>query len=546
MALVVARQGAPCRWRDSGSARRRGWRAGRAITGGVEIVLATLNAKYIHASFGLRCLRANLGRWRERSTLCELTIQERPVDVVERLLAEAPSIIGLGVYVWNAAASLAVVRMLKQVAPQVRIVLGGPEVSHELDRQPIVALADHVITGEGEVAFAALVDRLMSGRPHLTKVIAGGLPDLAALASPYDEYTDHDLAHRVVYVEASRGCPFSCEFCLSSLDTKVRGFPLDRLLAELDRLVSRGLRQLKFVDRTFNLSPKTSHALLDFLLERQALGVFGHFEMVPDRFPEGLRQRIASFPKGAIQLEVGIQTFDPATGERISRRQDVAALENNLRFLAEHTGAHVHADLIIGLPGEDLASFAAGLDRLVALGPEEIQVGVLKRLRGTPIDRHDQEYQVVWSEDPPYEILANRLIGFAEMQRMKRFARVWDLVINRGNFLHAVPLLWRGRSPFESVLALTDFLAARVSLGGVALPRLTELIMQFLVEVQGEPSDEVGRAMAEDFMAPGRRAPACIQPYVTAAQRARAALAAPVLGPGDARPSRQQRHHGGS
>jgi hypothetical protein len=513
----------------------------------VEIVLATLNAKYIHASFGLRCLRANLGAWRERSTICELTIQERPVDVVERLLAEAPAIIGLGVYVWNAAPSLAVVRMLKQVAPQVRVVLGGPEVSHELERQPIVELADHVITGEGEVAFAALADRLLSGRPHLTKVIAGGLPDLAALASPYDEYTDHDLAHRVVYVEASRGCPFSCEFCLSSLDTKVRGFPLERLLADLDRLVSRGLRQLKFVDRTFNLSPKTSHALLDFLLERQPLGVFGHFEMVPDRFPEGLRQRIARFPKGAIQLEVGIQTLDPATGERISRRQDVAALEDNLRFLADHTGAHVHADLIIGLPGEDVASFATGLDRLVQLGPEEIQVGVLKRLRGTPIDRHDREYQVVWSEDPPYEILANRLISFAEMQRMKRFARVWDLVINRGNFLHTTPLLWRARSPFASVLALTDFLADRVSLGGVALPRLTELLMQFLVEVQGEPGDEVGRALAEDFMAPGRRAPACLQPYITAAQRAIAAPSSPPAErSGDARPSRQQRHHRGS
>lgn len=511
----------------------------------MDIVLATLNAKYLHASFGLRCLRANLGKWRERSMLLELTIQERPADVVERLLAERPRLVGLGVYVWNASQSLAVVRILKQVAPEVKIVLGGPEVSHELDRQPIVALADHVVTGEGEVAFAQLVDRLLGGRPHLTKVVEGGLPDLAALASPYDEYTDHDVAHRVIYVEASRGCPFSCEFCLSSLDTKVRGFPLERLLADLDRLVARGARQLKFVDRTFNLSPKVSHALLDFLLARQALGVFGHFEMVPDRFPVGLRQRIAQFPAGAIQLEVGIQTFDPATSERISRRQDVAALEDNLRFLAAHTGAHVHADLIIGLPGEDAATFGAGLDRLVALGPHEIQLGVLKRLRGTPIDRHDAAHEVVWSDEPPYEILANRLIGFAEMQRLKRLARVWDLVVNRGNFRRSAPRLWRGRSPFTAMLALTDFLAARVSLGGVALPRLTELLMEFQVEVQGEPRDEVGAALAEDFMAPGRRAPTCLQPYVTAAQRQLASIAR-AAAPGEpaALPARQHRHHG--
>lgn len=512
----------------------------------MDIVLATLNAKYLHASFGLRCLRANLGKWREHSTLCELTIQERPVDVVERLLAERPKIIGLGVYVWNAAQSLAVVRMLKQVAPEVTVVLGGPEVSHELDRQPIVALADHVITGEGEVAFASLVDRLLSGRPHLTKVLDGGLPELAALASPYDEYTDHDVAHRVIYVEASRGCPFSCEFCLSSLDTKVRSFPLERLLGDLDRLVERGARQLKFVDRTFNLSPKTSHALLDFFLARQALGVFGHFEMVPDRFPAALRERIAQFPEGRIQLEVGIQTFDPGTSERISRRQDLVALEDNLRFLAEHTGAHVHADLIIGLPGEDAATFGAGLDRLVAMGPHEIQIGVLKRLRGTPIVRHDEDYGVVWSDEPPYEILANKVIGFSEMQRLKRMARVWDLVVNRGNFIHSVPLLWKARSPFQAMLALTDYLAARVSLGGVALPRLTELLMEFLVE-QGAPRDEVGAALAEDFMAPGRRAPAALQPYVTAAQRALGAQLSAQGAQGrsapEALPARQQRHH---
>lgn len=511
----------------------------------MDIVLATLNAKYIHASLGLRCLRANLGRWREHSKLVELTIQERPVDVVERLLAERPRVIGLGVYVWNAAPTLAVVRMLKQVAPEVLVVLGGPEVSHELEQQPLVALADHVITGEGELAFAALVDRHLRGRPHLTKVIAGGLPPLAELALPYAEYTDEDVAQRVLYVEASRGCPFSCEFCLSSLDTKVRSFPLEQLVAALEQLVARGARQLKFVDRTFNLSPRTSHALLDFLLARQELGVFGHFEMVPDRFPSALRERIARFGPGRIQLEVGIQTFDPATGERISRRQDLDALENNLRFLGEHTGAHVHADLIIGLPGEDQATFAAGLDRLVALGPHEIQVGILKRLRGTPITRHDQAYGVVWSEEPPYEILANRLIDFAQMQRLKRFARVWDLIINRGNFGRTAPLLWRDGSPFAGVMGLTDYLAARVSLGGVALPRQAELVMEFLTEVRGLPRDEVGAALAQDFLAPGRRAPTILQPYITAAQRAAAARPSPDGGADLAQlPARQQRHHG--
>lgn len=503
----------------------------------MDIVLATLNAKYPHASLGLRALRANLGPWRARSKILELTIQERPVDVVERLLAEQPRVIGLGVYVWNATQSLAVVRMLKQVAPQIRVVLGGPEVSHELERQPIVALADYVITGEGDLAFAELIGRLFDGRLPLTKVLSGGLPPLAELALPYAEYTEEDVAHRVLYVEASRGCPFSCEFCLSSLDTKVRQFPLPKLLGELATLVARGARQLKFVDRTFNLSPKVSHALLDFLLERQELGVFGHFEMVPDRFPAELRERIARFAPGQIQLEVGIQTFDAATSARISRPQAPHAIEENLRFLGAHTGAHVHADLIIGLPGEDLETFGAGLDRLVALGPHEIQVGILKRLRGTPITRHDEAYGVVWSEEPPYEILANDLLPFPLMQRLKRFARVWDLFVNRGNFPRTLSLLWQGGSPFRQVLALADYLAERVSLAGVALPRQAELLLAFLTEVSGLAPEVAGATLAQDFAGPGRRAPAVLQPFLSALASAERAPA-----PSAAVPARQQRH----
>jgi radical SAM superfamily enzyme YgiQ (UPF0313 family) len=501
----------------------------------VDVLLATLNAKYAHAAMGLRCLRAALGPYRARSAIREFTIAERPLDVVEALLAERPRLIGLGVYVWNAAPMLTIVRLLKRLAPEVTIVLGGPEVSHELDRQPIVALADHVVTGEGERAFAELVAATLEGRRFLTKVVAGGLPDLAALPLPYGEYTDDDLAHRVLYVEASRGCPFACEFCLSSLDAKVRTFPLPALLEALDGLIGRGARAFKFVDRTFNLSPRTSEALLDFFLARQDLGVFAHFEMIPDRFPDGLRDRLARFPPGRIQLEVGIQTLDPATEARISRTQDHAALERNLRWLHDATGAHLHVDLIIGLPGEDAASFGRGLDRLVALGPHELQLGVLKRLRGTPIDRHDEAFGVVWSEEPPYEIVASDLIPLAEMQRLKRLARVWDLVVNRGQLPTAAPAIWGDGSPFAAMLALTDFLGARgVSLAGVALPRLATLVFEFLVEVRGLPEADAGARVAADLVGPGRRIPATLAPYVIAAQRAAV---------DHALPTRQARHH---
>ena len=379
-----------------------------------DIVLATLNARYLHASFGLRCLRANLGGLRERSALAEFTISQRPLEIAGTLLALQPRILGLGVYIWNAALSTDLVALLKRLRPGLTIVLGGPEVSHECERQEIVRLADHVITGEADLVFQDACRQILSGCPPAAKIIPAPPPDVAQLVLPYDEYTDEDIAHRLVYVEASRGCPFSCEFCLSSLDVPVRAFPIDSFLAAMDRLLARGVRHFKFVDRTFNLDDGNARRILEFFLARMPPGLFLHFEMIPDRLPEGLRERIARFPPGTLQFEIGVQTFNPGVAAAIRRRQDLARLEDNFRFLREHTGVHVHADLIAGLPGETLESFAAGFDRLVGLGPQEIQVGVLKRLRGTPIGRHDAEWGMVYSPLPPYELLQNRLIDFAD------------------------------------------------------------------------------------------------------------------------------------
>jgi radical SAM superfamily enzyme YgiQ (UPF0313 family) len=473
-----------------------------------RIVLATLNAKYFHAALGLRCLRANLGELRAESVVVEGIVSDRPVDFVERVLAFEPAVVGFGVYVWNAKELLAAVRCLKAVRPEVAIVLGGPEVSHEWAAQEIVACADYVIPGESDQAFAELCRALLAGRRPLNKVVAHGLPDLTTLALPYDEYDDQDVAHRIVYVEASRGCPYRCEFCLSALDERVRSFPLDLFLAAMQRLLDRGVRHFKFIDRTFNLSPSTSRRILEFFLDRYQPGMLLHFEMVPDRFPEPLRALIQRFPAGALQFEVGVQSFDPATCERIQRRLDAARTEDNLRFLREDTGVHVHADLIVGLPGEDVASFARGFDRLVALGPDEIQVGILKRLRGAPIARHDADWGQVYAAEPPYEILCNRVIDFATMQRLKRFARAWDLVANRGNFPRTLAVLIAGQSPFAQFLGFSDWLRGQLGeFVGIALDRLAQALRDYLVDVRGEPREQVHLAIETDYTVGGLRRP---------------------------------------
>lgn len=471
-----------------------------------EIVLATLNAKFIHASFGLRYLQANMGELAARTRLVEFDINQRPLEIVESLVALNPTIIGFGVYIWNVRETEAVLELLRRVAPGVKVVLGGPEVSHSPEEQAIVALADHVITGEADVRFGELCGELLSGDAPPSKILSAPLPVLGELRLPYDLYSTEDIRHRVLYVEASRGCPFTCEFCLSSLDVPVRQFPLEAFLSAMDDLLRRGARQFKFVDRTFNLNLRVSEAILRFFLERMSPDLFLHFEMIPDRLPGSLRELIARFPAGSLQFEVGIQTFSELVSENISRRQDYDRLADNFRFLREQTGVHIHADLIVGLPGETLTSFGEGFDRLVALRPQEIQVGILKRLKGTPIVRHDAEYEMIYSPHPPFEILSNRDLGFATLQRMRRFARYWDLVGNSGNFLEARELLWRkDRSPFASFLEFSDWLYASVNRRhGIALSVLTELVFEFLTSKRDMNPDEAAEVVLRDYQRGGR------------------------------------------
>ena len=477
-----------------------------------DVLLATLNAKYIHAAFGLRYLLANMGDLRSRTALVEFDINQKAIDVAEVILAQSPRILGLGVYIWNVALTTELVGILKRARPELTIILGGPEVSFECDQQEIVRLADHTITGEADLKFAEVCRSLLAAAPSESqpapwpKVIPAELPDLSRLELPYDLYDERDAAHRVIYVEASRGCPFTCEFCLSSLDVPVRQFPLDRFLAAMQRLLDRGVRQFKFVDRTFNLHLPTSTAILRFFRERWTPGLFVHFEMVPDRLPEALRELIAQFPPGALQFEVGIQTFNPEVEQLISRRQNHDRLADNFRWLREHSGVHVHADLIAGLPGESLASFAAGFDRLVAMRPQEIQVGILKRLRGTPIMRHDREWTMAYSPQPPYEVLQTRLLDFATLGRLRRFAKFWDIFGNSGNFAESLPLLWRaGGSPFVAMLGFSDWLHSQgVKTSGIALVRQYELLADYLAAVAGLALTEAAGFLARDYARGGR------------------------------------------
>jgi len=477
-----------------------------------DIVLTTLNARYSHSSIGLRYLYANMGEWQSRTLIQEFTISDHIPDVAEQLLDGEPKVIGIGVYIWNATECAELVELIKQVSPDTIVVLGGPEVSYTPMRLNYDA-ADYIIQGEGDTAFRDLVSALLSGLCPQQRLIKAPMADLDQIMLPYDYYTDADVANRYIYVEASRGCPFLCEFCLSSIDKSVRNVDTDELLAALDKLWQRGVRSFKFIDRTFNLNVKIASRLLDFFLERQPC--FVHFEVIPDHFPEAVKERLARFPTAALQLEIGIQTLNTEVADRHHRNLKLEKIRENIHFLEHETATHMHLALIVGLPGETLASFGENLNQLCAMATSEIQIGILKKLSGTSLHRHDDQFGMIYSGRPPYDIVKNDLLSFSDIQQMKRFSRFWNLYYNSGNFKQSIGLLWPDGDVYEQFMAFSTWAYQQTkSTWQISLDRLAALLFDYLCECQGQEREAVAGLLIADIMKlEGRKMPKCLHPF---------------------------------
>ncbi|MCK5735478.1 MAG: DUF4080 domain-containing protein [Spirochaetaceae bacterium] len=505
-----------------------------------SVIIAVLNARYSHSALGVRYLLANMGSLRSRTMLKEFLIQDDLLRVAEEILSENPKIVALSISIWNASPTARLIALLKRINPELRIIIGGPEVRWA--EKPMYG-ADVLVRGEGEHVFPDICTRLLNGG-DVPAIVDGGLPKLDTLKLPYDEYSDEDLKQRIIYVESSRGCPFSCEFCLSSRELKIRNFNLDRLLPAFDRLINRGCRGFKFIDRTFNLDIDSCIRILDFFYERwpreksgelvspaasrqAALGrdrgesFFLHFEVVPDRFDERLVKSLSRFPVGGIQLEMGVQTLNPEIGSLISRKVDSELTARNLKLIKGRTGVHVHADLIIGLPGEDETGFAESFDSLRSMHPDEIQIGILKLLPGAPIARHIDEYKLVFNPQPPYDILSSSVISFPRMQQLKRLAKYYDIFVNSGKFTVAMELIMDsggcGTSAFFSFNNFSDWLYDTTGQDhGISQPRQYSFVLDFLTLRMGLNPEDTGKTLAQDFLKLGieRYLPECLRPFL--------------------------------
>ncbi|WP_078381310.1 B12-binding domain-containing radical SAM protein [Sutcliffiella halmapala] len=407
----------------------------------MKIVATTLNAKYIHTNLAIRYLKA-YAEPEFTVDLVEYTIKDPIMNIVSDLIQKKPDVIGFSCYIWNIEETIKVISMLKKVKPELVIVLGGPEVTYDvsywLERLTDV---DFIVIGEGEITFKQLLQELegeknfssISGlayRQEQEKKISPqrNKVDLKVLPSPYRFQEDlSQLGKRVTYFETSRGCPFSCQFCLSSIEVGVRYFDREKVKEDIRFLMDNGAKTIKFVDRTFNISRSYAMDMFRFLIDEHKPGTVFQFEITADIMrPEVIEFLNQEAPLGLFRFEIGVQSTNDATNELVMRKQNFSKLSRTVTMVKEGGKIDQHLDLIAGLPEENYDSFKNTFNDVFALRPEELQLGFLKMLRGTGLRIRAHEHQYIYMDHAPYEILGNKILSFDDIIRIKQVEDVLE------------------------------------------------------------------------------------------------------------------------
>lgn len=415
----------------------------------MNVVLSTLNSKFIHSSLALRYLKAYGEAHGQAYDIVEYTINMPVLHILSDITEHDIDILGFACYIWNIEMTLHVVDMVKAVRPDIKIVLGGPEVSFTadelLERCPNI---DYIVQGEGEEAFHALVTALQLGNDGLDPVIPGvrgrrdgsilgsleavEVSDLSSIPFPYTEEDMEDLEHKIIYYESSRGCPFSCQYCLSGNKNTVRFFPQERTLEELQWFIDHGVKQVKFVDRTFNCAPHHHRPLMEFMRDSDTDMNF-HLEMEPELMTEWETNILCETPPGRIQIEVGVQSTHKKTLDAINRYNDWPYIQKSIRPIIQVGRTHVHMDLIVGLPHEDFNRFGQSFNDLFSLQPHALQIGFLKLLKGSGV-RRMREYKYVADPLAPYEVLSTHVLPYDDVRFLKYLEDVFERFYNSERF----------------------------------------------------------------------------------------------------------------
>ncbi|MEZ4598212.1 MAG: DUF4080 domain-containing protein [Syntrophotaleaceae bacterium] len=435
----------------------------------MRIVLSTLHSKYIHPSLALPLLAAFCEPACGALVIREFTVHEPKEQVLAALLAEKPDMVAFSVYLWNRRQTLELVDALTTVRPELRIILGGPEVSFDgpelLQRHPGIAA---LIRGEGELPLRGLllcwqdsitpeeVPRLTWRDGRMVRDNGDGplLENLDLIPSPFERDLV-DLSRGCVYAETSRGCPYCCAFCMSALDREVRSYSLPRIEQDLGWLMQREVDQVKLVDRTFNYNADRARHIFDFILRNNRSTRF-HFEIGGHLLDEKTLQLLEKVPRGMFQFEIGVQSTLPETLRTIKRPEALERLEENVRRLRRANNIHLHLDLIAGLPGEGLEDFLGSVDRIFALQPHHLQLEPVKLLPGSPLRRDAEHLGIRFDPNPPYSVLATPDLDFQNLERLQGISRLLDLTCNSGRLCGFMSCLADTCGSFSKGLVLME------------------------------------------------------------------------------------------
>lgn len=457
----------------------------------LKFLLVGINAKYIHSNPAIRSLKAYAGKdFANYIDIAEYTINNHREDILDDIYRHNPSAIGISVYIWNVDIVTALIRDLGKVLPDTQIFLGGPEVSFESEKYLSLDNIKGIFIGEGEVSFKELINIYVQkyicdynassdiSNVSLTddelKSIPGllirsgytgvqscvSMDDLPFLYQSEDNGDSllNDYENRIIYYESSRGCPFRCSYCLSSIDKTTHFRKLELVFKELDFFLSNRVKQVKFIDRTFNCNAKRSVEIWKYLAEHDNGVTNFHFEIAADILSNEEIDVLSKLRPGLVQLEIGVQTTNETTLKAINRPTSIRHLSEIVARIRSNYNVHIHLDLIAGLPYEDLSSFKQSFNDVFRMKPDQLQLGFLKVLNGAPIKKQVDEFDIKYTSDPPYEVLSTQFISYEEIRQLKRVEQMVETFYNSAQFTQSVPyLLTFFNSPFDLFDALGTY-----------------------------------------------------------------------------------------
>ena len=482
----------------------------------MKVLLVAVNAKYIHSNLAVYSLKAyaeKYGKNNHKIKIKEYTINQYVEEITADIYEEQPDMVGFSCYIWNIAHVMQIVSDLKAVREDLKIVVGGPEVSYHprqiLEKHSCI---DYVLCGEGEEVFRQfldsyaegnLQDREIDGLAYREKEVIRTNPHMQPVELskiPFVYQDMKDFQNKILYYETSRGCPFSCSYCLSSVDKKIRFRDLQLVKEELRFFIEQKVPQVKFVDRTFNCNPVRTMEIWKYIREQDNGITNFHFEIAADLITEEELELLSDMRPGLIQLEIGVQSVNEKTLEAIHRRTDIKKIEEVTGKIRKNHNIHQHLDLIAGLPYENYESFQHSFDRVYAMKPDQLQLGFLKVLYGAGISEEAEKYGIVYSERPPYEVLKTKWLSFDEVLKLKAVETVVEIYYNSLQFTHTINRLEKYfDSPFVMYQRLGTYYK-EVSRGGVKHSRVNRYVLLRDFIIQELHPDGKGQRQWEELL----------------------------------------------